>query len=900
MTLKNLKSTIAENNKWAKNQAENFFNVAGRLTNLSPPKFASRVTAMLLCVFILLPPMITTALAQTSAPRNNTIPKSSQSVDVKTSSDLGQCQMDDLSAIPQPQDNGIVVGRAKLFNPDTLQSMLQDVERQLAALSFFNSTAINGAVGRTQGGRADSSSFSLNATVGSTPSVDTETVDQTGNNAMDSTKVTEKRAALTPQIPGTATPASLTGLSFGVAAQDILAEQTALSYQAINLRLLLDRAVSDRVQPRNNGRVRQQAVVGFQISLAPKPEYKNAVAVVEMTLDTNETKSSNTLDNFKKWLNCLSPKENPQLYKAVQKMVKDEEESLNKSSKNYFTQYSVSPQNLGPPSLVALLPQEKTYNVASITKDTKSIGFGAVVGLFGVGASGSKNKETFYLVKDIDTVALQKPAGKEQVSFGWHFQPVLGRKIVSPGIRQVYAALALPNGVNEDFVGNLRVKTYWRKWNRKTNAPGELLDVKSCANNPGCAQEVKDPQLMVYRNSLMDEMLAPQITDVDWEDAGAGQIRMKIEGANFTPETSIRIGPQIFSRQNGNLEGTAESRLLVLPGAALVTIGKDPLLVSRLGSRELRSRKANLRELEAGFRAENGQANCGGDEKQKCEKEHWGIRIKSATATAQNADTSLVELELVTRDSRKDLEQNRMLVRIGDKVFGLSDNPFLPEAQGETRAGDDNKLKIKFKAPTKLINDNGQLTVRRPFWGDGFAATTEIKTAPGEFFISNVSRLGPGTHQGTAAVAVRGSGFTDDIIVRVGADELTNGNRLVRKGTGLLLIYPLIKQLESSDQIVLMQGDKVRMFKLSEPQRTPEFKKAVASIGDTVTKIQGSNLDIIREIRYFGTTLPVVKNGDGSIMLHIPTEATETKGVKAFEVILQDNSRVNLTVTVQP
>jgi hypothetical protein len=95
-------------------------------------------------------------------------------------------------------------------------------------------------------------------------------------------------------------------------------------------------------------------------------------------------------------------------------------------------------------SLVSLLPRDKTYNVASVTKDSKAIDMGAVVQFIGVGASASKTQESVYLVKDTDTVALERSSQINSAKFAWQFSPGLraahGRTGNAAGLRFGFGA----------------------------------------------------------------------------------------------------------------------------------------------------------------------------------------------------------------------------------------------------------------------------------------------------------------------------------------------------------------------------------------------------------------------------------------------------------------------------
>src|SRR6202011_2523006 len=85
-----------------------------------------------------------------------------------------------------------------------------------------------------------------------------------------------------------------------------------------------------------------------------------------------------------------------------------------------------------PPSITALLPREKTYNVAAIKDRMTSLGAGVVTSVVSGGASWTGGRKTFYIVQDQDTVALMQPATdpKKDTAFSWQFRPVLGESFV--------------------------------------------------------------------------------------------------------------------------------------------------------------------------------------------------------------------------------------------------------------------------------------------------------------------------------------------------------------------------------------------------------------------------------------------------------------------------------------
>lgn len=83
-----------------------------------------------------------------------------------------------------------------------------------------------------------------------------------------------------------AAPGAFTGLKYGPSASDLLSEQVDVTYQIINLQMLLDRSLSDRLL-NSSFNARLQTVVGFNVSIDPPRNAENAVALVEITLAKN-------------------------------------------------------------------------------------------------------------------------------------------------------------------------------------------------------------------------------------------------------------------------------------------------------------------------------------------------------------------------------------------------------------------------------------------------------------------------------------------------------------------------------------------------------------------------------------------------------------------------------------
>src|SRR5262249_45026937 len=76
---------------------------------------------------------------------------------------------------------------------------------------------------------------------------------------------------------------------FGSNPSDLLSDQINLTYQVFNLRMLLERSITDRLlldpnPTSSSGYTRLQAVIGFDVTLDPPKEAKDSAAIVEVTV----------------------------------------------------------------------------------------------------------------------------------------------------------------------------------------------------------------------------------------------------------------------------------------------------------------------------------------------------------------------------------------------------------------------------------------------------------------------------------------------------------------------------------------------------------------------------------------------------------------------------------------
>ena len=462
--------------------------------------------------------------------------------------------------------NGISVGRPKVFDNRTLTLMLESLSESLRSVQsqFIDQKALAAAFAFLQGSRATESVSNFSISPIPVPSSKVENTATTGNTTAtgtllpDTTKTTttSERGSFAPQPPALDTTAGFpSGFSpsFGSSPGDLLTDQVNLTYQIFNLRMILDRSLSDRLL--TGGDTRRQAVLGFNVSIDPPRTASDAVAVVEIRLKTSE--ACTVKDD------CLS--------------------------------------------LVALMPQEKTYNAAALSTKSHAFGASAAVSAFQLGFSERHKGQTFYLYRDNDTISYERMEATGDVVFGWMFRPVLGRHSVSPGFRQLFAIVALPsadttekyrdrNGVKNPLVDTpltAKITTYWKAYDRATmtsfkedemNRGSRFRDaILFGLSKPEIFAErytnvISYDDIKVRPTETYQEKLAPTIDGVWWTPVGQKSALISIQGNNFFTGTQVTLGDKNYATASDGLTIKSNQALDMVTGLDALASGSGALL----------------------------------------------------------------------------------------------------------------------------------------------------------------------------------------------------------------------------------------------------------------------------------------------------------------------------------
>jgi hypothetical protein len=423
--------------------------------------------------------------------------------------------------------NGISVGKPKVFDNRTLTLMLESLSQTLQSMQaqFVDQKSLTAALGNFQGFRSTetSSNFAINTLP--IPGVTKEVVanagnvDTSGKALPDTSKTTTTttQTGFTPQPPALDTAPAFPGFNpnYGESSSDLFSDQVNLSYQIFNLRMILERSLSDRLQGNDT---RLQAVLGFNVTVDPPRTANDAVAVVEITLKATAG---------------------------------------------------------GDLSLVALMPQEKTYNSAALSTKSNAFSGSAVLKVVQVGYSQRRRGQTFYLYRDNDTVSYERmdSTHPDQIVFGWMFRPVLGRRSVSPGMRQLFAVASLPAADNctpETAIQHAcpvqqlsaHVRTFWKKYDSGTLTSFERRDTNRAARvKHGFTFGLTIPELFEARylneadytnvavrtTAAYQQDLGPTISQASWVSTGPKTALISVTGNNFFTGTQVALGDKAYA-----------------------------------------------------------------------------------------------------------------------------------------------------------------------------------------------------------------------------------------------------------------------------------------------------------------------------------------------------------------
>ncbi len=745
--------------------------------------------------------------------------------------------------------DGIAVGEPKLFDNRALTLMLENLQQALAAVNgqAVDQKSLKDSTGLLQGYQQNDVSRSLDI----------------------STTGTKNGAAL-PAAPAPNVPPL--GNKAGFAANDVLTDQVDLTYQIVNLQMVLDRAESDRYWPRGDpAGTRMQAVLGFQVSINPPPKYKGCAAMIEIT---------------------ISP--------------------------------ATGGGSPGDVSLVALMPQEKTYNAATLATHSNSFSGAAVVKIVTVGYSESHRGSNLYLYKDSDTVAFEKPQDATAAdTFGWQFRPVLGRPSVDAGVRQMFAVVALPatdrytqdssSGQALPASPQLKVtaKTYWVKYDVKRRTASQSALGKQSGG-------YADHLFTAWPGGFINKQLGPRIKAVSWHPVGTDAALVDVQGENLFEGSSILIGGAVVDRNSPNLVQNSDQHLQLLTTVNVLAhsdgvvsgrygIPAPLMLGSYLSPEHLAQNKLPLTEQVL-------QGWCPANE----DLLGRGIIIAGTSSHSEPGESmSRVEIDLVSRGHNDTAVPEfcnlTPIVTVGNLTFPEPDaHSYGDSAVAELNANSDwillqkKSVKLFVEVPNDLMEKEQVVSVKVPFLGAAY--THSIVMYP----TSTVGKVVQTTDGDPVTLAITGTNFSKDTKNANGAKgttvyadkeySITDQGDLTQLGTTVLLLKLPKDKLKGLKQLIVLNGHEPVILPLSgempeasrasRPSLTVQHLTAQqnSAIG---LKFEGNNLKSITRVTFEGKALEIDKADDGkSLTVYLTRDITRTAGASIDLLLFVDAGTV--------
>lgn len=884
-------------------------------------------------------------------------------------------------------DNGIVVGQTKVFDENSLRVMLQGTEESLQRIQAVNPTAVASAVPNIQGQRESDTALAVSATT--LPGV----ILGRQNKPPES-----ETTAPTVPAPPAQLPNSLGQLTFGLSAEDLLAEQMSLSAQVINLRMLLERSLTDRIidRPiRSSSLFRASDVrdpAGLTVKLRDAKDLLSRHLQAQLPAATREKlaahagsdpPSEELYRGLVEGLNQVL--KGPSLYdeyRFAQVALTDESrllaaqqlqgldllrlnrqlleeaypEELVYSSATAFNlraqtvvgfQISIDPKSryknavaeveitvVSPrtleeaPSLISLIPKDKTYNVGTVTKKSKVFNAGAVIQLLSLGGSYSSSKADTFLVRDTDTVGLERAAphveaktgtcqpAPHSLTFGWQFRPVLDRRAVDPGTRQVFAMLSLPleNHFGNVFDGKVMVHTHWRRYDGKTGTVGEII--------PGSSDYRELKNLLTRAGGFSAHILGPRVDSVKWSPADNGQVLVQVEGVNFLPGTRITFGDKVLDGPASGLTIQNDTLMIFKVPGELLALHDNPLVIGRYGPAVALRNRLRASPDGSGPKILDAQS-----------KFVETVDSQTSLVTLLVRERRQVEGESYNTDVPRFVYQP--VVIVGNKVFGMPGGlrvkrteaaPAPEEGEGGGLAAGrsvaaapppegmaDVTLELSFRAPTALLRDAGKIvTVKDVFYGDEFSKDVALNLGGDDFTASDLIVLSASKDKAT--FAVRGTNFdkTKIVTVVVGGEEFSTGKKDLKVHSSTLLTFNTkpevvagVKNILVNQRVKADEDGVTVVLALPTPPALPrpviEKAEPPAVEGHAVTlTLKGANLGSIAAGQFEGADLKPKPSDDGkSMTIELPSALVSKAGRKDLRFTLKNGEPFVYTLTVE-
>lgn len=578
--------------------------------------------------------------------------------------------------------NGIVIGSAKAFDNRSLQLRIERLSQGLEELKTINQKLVDNVTPLQ-------AEHSTEAVWEARLDVDHQYKETKISRSADNHGA-HPGPKRTGHSPGESEPEQLKA-TIGLAASDILRDQLNLASQIMNLEMLYERSLTDRLI---GGRARLQAVLGFQISITPSDGQKNCVGVVEIAVRSARTN-----------------------------------ESI---------------------SVVALIPNEKAYAAQSANTSSRTLGASGARRFLKLGLENKSVSRQLVIQRDSDIIAFErelhsKPkifdASSPETVFGWEFRPVLGQSAVAPGMRQMLAVVALPvedRGKRETLVLEIKTRCYWRRYNRRHGTSSRRWRLIPNAVDGSYMRESDVQRLEILNTVSVEEALLPRISKIQWVNFGKNNVSVIVKGANFFSGTKVLISGKIYSEGDRTLTLKSDQDFefnTTIDGL----LSGDAVLSGRFGPSMKLEIPANQRTIALSI----VQATI--HPRRNLDKQRISLVVEGIYADNVGAGFTVETLAQLPD----------VILCVGDHVaappydcsnfkWSIKNN-----SEQEKRPKSSNCVRIGAWIPVEALTRNPSVTVRIPFCGADCQATQPLS-----FLDPTIMRLGGDSQKTTFRIAI--------------------------------------------------------------------------------------------------------------------------------------------------
>jgi hypothetical protein len=651
----------------------------------------------------------------------------------------------------------------------------------------------------------------------------TEQPSTTANQLQLQQRVTSS-APLSPTIPPLPTQASpdISQSGYSISPQDILTEEMNISYQILNLRLLLERSMSDRIY-RQPGDIRSgqraQALLGFQVSIDPLKQHKHQAAIVQIEL--------------------------------------------------------TGPTVGMAPSLVSLMPQAKTYNVAALSKKSSAFGVSAIVKVVTVGYNERHQAQSYYLYRDTDIIAFERQTAADKLTFGWEFRPVLNRTTVEAGLRQLFAVVSLnqldESGNRADYPVQAKIKTYWTEFDK---------DAAVIASGP-CEERIDTVNpILIPCSQTIQASLGPEVKSVEMSSVGQSNILINVIGNSFYAGTDVLLGDKVLN--------SSDIRLI---------IKNDHFL-------QIYASASDIVKSKVVIRGRYGLSDEVAD-KSGVTPDTFKLITTASLPFAPNNNPVKVQLEKVPGGGIPDLKGKLLVLTVGSQLFVIEPKLWRQNLEAQV-------LEITIPVQGTNLQSNTLATATFPLSSTPRTTTTLYNPLSVDAVTVLFEDL---TAPGFQRWGIAGRGFSDDLVQSINTKVIAGTeykysaappNGLTKVSDNLLTIDVRKPTLDSISNVVV-QIESAPAVTLPAPKHSVPVKMSfIAAVPDApvgsapAVEFSGDHFEQVTNVSFANTNLVYFPDPDGKkLHVFLTRDVTAKTGPVALPVRTKDGSTHIANVNVK-